>query len=259
MGTVIFFLIALFIVSIVVVIVSAISDSEKVSNIIKDLDSVELSDPLFDPSQSISSPDKTHRMEIDEENKKVAIWTYGTPSIAKIYTYKDILAVEILEDGVTVNETSRTSQLGGALIGGVLAGGVGAVIGGLSGKSSSSSEITSVDMKIIFNDTKNPYYIINLISKKHDNYDSPIKKGSSVHKSLMEKVHHWHGILGYAIQKSDEHSFNMKETIDLNKIKNTNTQKNSIVTQLKELNELRKDGILTEEEFEQQKIKILNT
>jgi hypothetical protein len=45
---------------------------------------------------------------------------------------KNILAVELVIDNETVSRVSRSHQLGGALAGGLLAGGAGAIIGGLS-------------------------------------------------------------------------------------------------------------------------------
>ena len=66
---------------------------------------------------------------VDEIKKKVA---FIDGEKYRIYNYRDILSSEVLIDGNEVVKTSRTSQIGGALVGGILAGGVGAIIGGLS-------------------------------------------------------------------------------------------------------------------------------
>src|SRR3954463_9667577 len=49
------------------------------------------------------------------------------------YSFDQIAAVEVQENGATVSTTNRGSQLAGAAIGGLALGGVGALIGGLSG------------------------------------------------------------------------------------------------------------------------------
>ena len=48
------------------------------------------------------------------------------------------------------------------------------------------------------------------------------------------------------------------QNIDLKKIVNNNNQPNEMVDQLQKLNDLFKSGILTKEEFEKAKKKILN-
>jgi len=79
---------------------------------------------------------------------------------ARTFSYKDILESEVIIDGETVTKTSRTSQVGGAILGGIFAGGVGAVIGGLSGKTASKEKVKTIQLKIIVNDIKNPLQII---------------------------------------------------------------------------------------------------
>ncbi|WP_232540548.1 hypothetical protein [Lysinibacillus fusiformis] len=47
--------------------------------------------------------------------------------------FKDVLSIEIVEEDVSITRSSRRSQLGGALVVDLLAGGVGAIIGGNTG------------------------------------------------------------------------------------------------------------------------------
>lgn len=53
--------------------------------------------------------------------------------------FSAVLEAEIVVDGKTVTKTSRGSQAVGVVVGAVLAGGLGAVIGGLSASSSTIS------------------------------------------------------------------------------------------------------------------------
>ena len=52
---------------------------------------------------------------------------------SKKIPYADILGVDISENGNSVFQKSTSSAVGRALVGGVLLGGVGAVIGGIAG------------------------------------------------------------------------------------------------------------------------------
>lgn len=94
----------------------------------------------------------------------------------KRYGFSDISEVCIDIDGVTLNRTNRGSQLMGAAIGAAALGGVGAVIGGLSGSSSTQERIRSATLIIKVDDRDNPIHRIEffraLDQKKGDRKDS---------------------------------------------------------------------------------------
>ncbi|MGR5973316.1 hypothetical protein ACT7CX_19865 [Bacillus cereus] len=48
----------------------------------------------------------------------------------KEYDFADLIQSEILEDGVSISKVSNVSMLSRVLVGGALAGGVGAIVGG---------------------------------------------------------------------------------------------------------------------------------
>ena len=90
---------------------------------------------LVDQTKKLVSMKNDVALCIDEVKQKIYLFTnYYNEEKLRSYSLKDLLQVEIIEDNVTITKTSRTSQVGGAIVGGMLAGGVGAVIGGLSGK-----------------------------------------------------------------------------------------------------------------------------
>jgi len=120
----------------------------------------ELKDYNF--SQRFTSYDDNVTIMVDENAKKLCIAEVSeTNGSSEVYDYKDILESEIIEDGQTVTKTSRSGQIGGAIVGSLVAGGVGAIIGGLSAKQTSNNEVNRVDLKIIANNTKNPLKLIN--------------------------------------------------------------------------------------------------
>lgn len=187
-----------------------------------------------------------HGIAIDEKNKKICLITYNNLSKLIdlcVLEYKDILSSEIFVDGVTITKTSRSSQIGGALIGDLLFGSVGAVIGGLSGGKVSSEEVKKIDLQIVVNRTSNPIHDINFLNTK-------CKKNGITYNKAMEKVRHWHGLLAILIKQADLE--------DAKKEKDSEPSKgNSIADELSKLAELCKQGLLTEEEFKTQKTKLL--
>jgi hypothetical protein len=102
-----------------------------------------------------------------------------------VISYNDIIESEIIAEGKTITKTSRVNQFAGAAIGGLLLGGVGAVIGGLSGKTETSKNIKDVSLKIIINDMSNPVHIIPMTS------DNP--------GAALQEAQRWYDLLSIAI------------------------------------------------------------
>lgn len=249
----------LLIILISVAIYIAFLDGQKQQKEIEDKTSKlkELKDNLSDflITEEYKSYDLESSILLDEERKKMCIISLKD-SNSDIFTYQDILESEIIEDGITVTKTSRSSQLGGALLGGVLAGGVGAIIGGLSGSTTSTNEVNSIDLKIIVNDTKTPIHIINFLNADVIDFNGkpfPVKKSDDKYKNAIEKANYWQSLISVLIKKADkEDKEKEKETISVN-----NKNNNSVADEIKKLNELVKEGIISEEEFNNQKNKLL--
>lgn len=85
--------------------------------------------------------------ELDETNR---LWKVPCFSPTLVFPYSDIVSYELLQDGETITKGS----LGGAIVGGALFGGVGAIVGSGMG-SKTKQEINEYRIKII---TKNPCY-----------------------------------------------------------------------------------------------------
>jgi len=119
------------------------------------------------------------------------------------FDYKDILETEVIIDGETVTKTSRSSQVGGAILGGILAGGVGAIIGGLSGKSSSKEKVKTIQFKIIVNDIKEPLQIITFFNESKS-IDRNNEKFIKANKEIM----HWHSLFKIIIDIADKEESN---------------------------------------------------
>lgn len=96
---------------------------------------------------------------IDKNREKIVyIDDKGNSLNKKEFSFSDIISCELIKDGATIYKKSTTRTIGGAIIGGALSGGVGAIIGGLSGSSKEKEKINSIDIKINLRDIDNPSF-----------------------------------------------------------------------------------------------------
>ena len=203
----------------------------------------------FDPSQKVMGNDGNSGIAINESEKKVCLITSSMLNVdLDILAYGDILSSEIFEDGVTITKTDRESQIRGALIGGLVLGGAGAIIGGLSGKTTSSNKVKRIDLRITVNRTNNPIHDINFMNEES-------KKNGSRYKKAMEHARYWHALLTVLIKRAD--SEDIAKERKLVKDKTDLSPNRSITDEIAKLSELLKQGLLTDEEFKAQKAKLL--
>ncbi|MEG9488696.1 hypothetical protein [Mannheimia indoligenes] len=101
---------------------------------------------------------------------------------------KDILKVELFEDGNSVNSSTRS--IGGAILGGALFGGVGAIVGGLGGSSESKSTANTIEIRLIVNDKENPICDIDFLDMKSH---VGIEKTSQAYIFCAKEARIWYG------------------------------------------------------------------
>lgn len=209
----------------------------------------------FTVNQALHSPSSDSGIALDEKRKTVCIFNSGPPFRHKIYDFSDILAVEVVEDGHTTIKTERSSQIGGAIVGGLLLGGVGAVVGGLSGNKSSKTITRRIDLRITINNVQRPVHDIIMFMQAEDSNLDPT--------SARNLTRHWNGVLSVIIKRSAQEADKISAA-ELDVAKTTNvTQPNvipiSIADELKKLADLKSGRHLTEAEYEQQKARLLNS
>lgn len=235
---------------VVIAVGIAIAQAVAVSNKRKAMEEKLESLPEFSPTQKIMGNNGDTGLAIDEERKKVVLIKNGPAGVnLKPITYRDVLSSEIFVDGETITTTARGSQLGGALIGGLALGGVGAIIGGLSGKTRSSEKVKRVDLRITVNDTRSPLHDINFM-------DIEGKKDGIIYKSAMDQARHWHGLIAVLIKMADSEDARNEGVESSSEAKSRGTT--SLADELSKLSELRDKGVLSDEEFSIQKQKLLS-
>ena len=205
----------------------------------------ELSD--FEASQKVVGEDGETGIALDEQRKKVCLIKHNAGNIdLSVISYRDLLASEICEDGTSVTKASRVSQVGTALVGGLLFGGVGAVVGGLTGKKSTSDKIKRIDLRLTVNRTQAPIHDVNFMNEEG-------KKGGLIYNNAVQKARHWHGLIEVLIRRADEEDRKEENPSAVKAL-----EKHSVADELSKLAKLKEQGILTENEFVEQKTKLLS-
>lgn len=159
------------------------------------------------------------------------------------YNFSQITAVEIVENGVTLTQANRGSQLLGAAVGGAVFGGVGAVVGSLSGSSRSRAQLKSMYLKITLDDRANPVWLICFFS-------DATKKGSDPNGILVRSAR-------TTLERVYAHVLNAIRQSQIVNALPLSAPTSSSADELRKLWALKQEGILTEDEYTHQKIRLL--
>lgn len=176
---------------------------------------------------------------IDENNKK---WTVPQGLFKKtvnpqlIHSYTDILNYELIEDGDIVSK----GGIGRALVGGTLFGGVGAVVGGVTGRK--NNEVCRLlQIKITLNNLNNPVEYITLIQ-------GSFPKNSFTYNTAFNMAQQIMSVLQIICDNNKDTSTEEQ---------NDNNLSNNI-EEIKKFKQLLDEGIITQQEFEIKKKELLN-
>lgn len=209
--------------------------------------------PGFTPTQRVNGVMFAYVFAVDKEHRKVA---YLNGIRSRVFSFEDIISVELFEDSTTIASKSTMRTIGGTLVGGVIAGGAGAVVGGLSGNTSLKKEVSLVQVKIRLRNLEEPAVIINCFDYKSMGHGEVAKKNNFSWDRYKQGLEHAKKIVDIVSviiddvdrsEKKDQHS------------SNTTSNGNMLVAdELAKLVDLKNKGILTEEEFLKQKNKLLS-
>lgn len=134
-----------------------------------------------------------------DKNKFAVINTVNNILNVSQFDSSEILQSEIVEDNQSISKTSRSSQVGGALVGAALTGGVGAIIGGLSANRIEKKEVRSLYLKVIVNDIDEPVRTIKFLHR-----DSPIEKKNPIYQHYFTEIDKWHNMIKVLIKQSNQ-------------------------------------------------------
>lgn len=170
----------------------------------------------------------------DDEQKKWAILNTWSGEVLRVFDYSDIVDFELLEDG----ESVASGGLGRALAGGALFGGVGAIVGGVTGKRRSKEFCGSLKLKVTINDINNPVIYVSFI-------DSKTKKAGSFYKIISESAQECLSTFQLICDKQKEGN------------KENDYLAPSPMDDIREFKKLLDEGIITQEDFDAKKKELL--
>ena len=132
--------------------------------------------PDFNPTTKIIGPQNRFVFAIDYTARKIL---YMPGTVKYFYSFEDVISVELIEDNNIVSKKSTGRTIGGALVGGFVAGGVGAVVGGLSGSSKQHNLHLSVKAKLLLRNNASPSVeILCFDCRTMTTEGKPVKDGS---------------------------------------------------------------------------------
>lgn len=146
----------------------------------------------FNITEMIVSPEGKNGVAIDQENKKIAFME----NEMKIYDMKDIVSVEIEQDGETISRVSNKSLISRAIAGGLLAGPVGAVIGGATAKQKKGKEAEKIVLKFLVNEEKLSFKRVT-IRDKHNQY-------TLKYQDALDQARIWETIITSMLKEAGE-------------------------------------------------------
>lgn len=176
-------------------------------------------------------------IEIDDNKKQWLIpdGFLGKKKNPKIYDYSDIVDFELLEDGETITK----GGLGRAVAGGLLFGGVGAVVGGVTGGKKSKPICNSLKIKITVKNINNPVVYINFLT-------AATKKNSITYKSAYNFAQECLSVLQLICDSQGATN-----------VANNNVPATSAADEILKFKNLLDSGIITQEEYEAKKKQLL--
>ena len=209
----------------------------------------------FNASTTIVGNKQLFQFLIDNSSRKVC---YIDEHSNRIIPFEDIISVELVENGTTIQSKSTMRTIGGTFVGGVLAGGAGAIVGGLSGKSKQEMKVSEITVRMRIRDLNKPILEI----KTFDAYNmtterKPIKESQMEGNLIKQGRTQAQQIVDYVSVIIDDVDKN-GDSAPATKSTNNNSSNLSVADELKKLADLKNEGILSQEEFDAQKAKFLS-
>lgn len=193
-------------------------------------------------NQIFQKTDKFQYLYLDNTNRLFKIRREEDFFAGSITTFSfdELINYELFEDEVTV--TKGGSSIGRALVGATLAGPAGLVVGGLTGSKTSRNSCDKLSVKFTVDGLHAGTYEIKLIKKQ-------TKKKSLFYETAVKNANEIILAFDTIIASQQYHKTEKNETEQVNY---------SLSDELLKLKSLVESGILTQEEFEVQKNKLLN-
>ena len=223
------------------------------------LDEIRAASPSFNAEKEIANSFGHWSIMIDEKSQVVVFaFISHTRREWRAYKFGDLIKSEVTEDGNLTTSTVRSSQIVGAVVGNALIGGVGLLVGGLTGKTRSRNEISKVTIAITVNDTLRPLWVLPLLNEK-----KPVPRSGKRAQAVLAAANHAHALLSVLIRQADDlekrrvtERLNAVRASPPTQLKN-NQDRASFAEEFMKLAKLKEKGVLSESEFAEMKASLI--
>lgn len=203
------------------------------------------------PTKSLKCRTCPFAIYIDEKAKKILVANLKTDDKRTI-PFENVVECSILENGATV----QSGGVGRAIVGGALAGGVGAIVGATT--RGSHAMLSSLSVRIVTKDISNALCEIPIIKSETKRDSDEAKEAISFSQQIYATI------ISIIDSKPKANSADLTASTptptkpeNLHQTPSHNQLENSSIEILKQLADLRDKGILTEAEFTAKKREIL--
>ena len=183
---------------------------------------------------------KVGRYYFDPSREEILMDTTLLDKHYKVYSFSDIVSYTPIEEG---HNQTKKHGITRAVVGGVIAGGAGAVVGAVTG-GKNYDYIDKLGVVITFSNNEN----IRLMF-----LNSETKKGGFVANGYYKQFHDVCGVLDATISKNNQHL----QLEQQKKLANSNSNSISAADEISKYKKLLDDGAITQEEFEAKKKQLL--
>lgn len=149
-------------------------------------------------------PLMNYKIAVNEKKELIKLYEMNENNQIKetLIKFDDIIESELQIDSQTIFKASRGSQVAGAIVGNMVAGSIGAIIGGSSPNMIQNEKTQSIILKITTEDIKNPNHKFEFLPPIEGNHTG-YEKNNPVLRQALERAEYWNSIIDIAIRKSN--------------------------------------------------------
>lgn len=152
----------------------------------------------FIPDKSVISFNLLKGLAVNEINEQIAYMVRDSESDnfkLNKFSFKDIIEAKIITNHETVTSTSIGSTVARGAIGGLLFGGIGAIVSGATANKTSTQQIKELTLEVVVDDLLNPRYTLTFYkSETSIDYSNPI----------IQDIETWYRVFSVIIKRNNE-------------------------------------------------------
>ncbi len=155
----------------------------------------------FQADRYYISPENNTKISFNKDKQLFKLYSKNGENISETcIPFSNVIESTVIIDDQTIAKAERGNQIAGALIGGVVAGGIGAIIGGSSANTVNHKYIKKVVLKIINDDFNCPNYYINFLPFNEKGF----LNSDPVCINAIKEVEYWQSVFELAIRKASK-------------------------------------------------------